>query len=113
MGDPLRPHSPTEACASPQASSLGEDFVPEPRGEKKRTFQIAEHYSVWTKDRGPGQTVLKTPALALSQTVGVKVQALEQNTLQRGEEKGGRDAFHGTRQKFIHLIIDSIQMHEG
>lgn len=41
VGNPLQPHSPTEGCASPQASSPEEDFIPEPRGEKKRGFQIA------------------------------------------------------------------------
>lgn len=55
---------------------------------------------LFSLDKGQGPwtaTVLKTPSLALPQAVGVKVQALEPNTLQGGEEKGGKDAFHVTR----------------
>lgn len=88
------------------------------RKEVSRLHATAQQLcrALFSLDKGQGPwtaTVLKTPVLALPQAVRVKVQALEQNTLQGGEEKGGKDAFHVTTQKFIHLVIYSIQMHEG
>lgn len=70
----------------------------------------AERYSAQTKDGGPGRPPRRSPQRWPSPKLRVlKFRPWSKTALQGGEEKGGKDAFCATGQRFLCLIYD-IQM---
>lgn len=95
------PTAPLRAVHRPKHHLRGKTLSLSQEGRRKEVSRLhtaAQQLCrvLFSLDKGQGPwtaTALRTPVLALPQAVGVTVQALEQNTLQGGEEKGGKDAF--------------------